>query len=196
MTIPPLPLRRLRAIVVIDGTNLKGAIEEKGLTTWVNYRQLGAEILKRAESVGPWTLEGVVYVTASPIQSHDPVRFVRWRKFEEMLRGTERVQLKLGRLEGSRNAVYEKGVDILVALELLRGAYKDEYDVAAIISGDGDYADIARAVREAGKKIVNAFFADRKSYELSKASEEFVDLGKIVWRKIELRRDVRRYPSR
>lgn len=187
-------MQRLRVLAVIDGTNLKGALLENGLSTWVNYRQLAIEIAKRTKDygIGPWSLNRVVYVTAPPIQSHNPARYARWRKFEEMVRGTERVQLKLGRLEGGRDRVYEKGVDILVALELLRGAYKDEYDVGIIVAGDGDYADVAAAVREAGKTVVNAFFRDKKSHELAKASNWFIDLSNIVWRNIEIRRD-RRY---
>jgi hypothetical protein len=34
----------LRLIVVIDGTNLTSALDSRGMTTHVNYRQLGIEI--------------------------------------------------------------------------------------------------------------------------------------------------------
>lgn len=104
---------------------------------------------------------------------------------------TERVSLKLGRLEGPPGDVHEKGVDILVALELLRGAYRDEYDVAILVAGDGDYADIVTEVRAVGKTVLNAFFSEQKSYELAKASNGFIDLNHVNWSSIELRRDRR-----
>ena len=179
----------LRLIVVIDGTNLKSALDGRGLTTHVNYRQLGIEIAKRipaGQLPRRWALQRVVYVTASPIQSHDRDRFERWRKFEAMIRRQERVELKLGRLEGPPGRVYEKGVDILVAIELLAGAFKDQYDVAIVVSGDGDFADVAREVREAGKLIFNAFFRANQSYELAKCCNAFIPLEPVNWDRLRL----------
>jgi len=179
----------LRLIVVIDGTNLKRALDDRSLTTHVNYRQVCIEIAKRipaGQLPRRWALQRVVYVTASPIQSHDRDRFERWRKFEAMIRRQERVELKLGRLEGPPGRVYEKGVDILVAIELLAGAFKDQYDVAIVVSGDGDFADVAREVREAGKLIFNAFFRANQSYELAKCSNAFIPLESVNWDRLRL----------
>jgi len=190
-----MPQRPKRLVVVIDGTNLKIALNRRSLSTWVNYRELAVEVARRVpkeSGIEPWSLESVTYVTAAPIQSHDPERHSRWRRFEAMLRRTERVRLLLGRLEGPPGRVYEKGVDILVAVELLRGAYRDEYDAAILVAGDGDYADVARAVSEAGKFIANAFFADARSYALAQASQAFVDLNRIPWDRIRLRPQHRR----
>jgi len=181
----------LRLIVVIDGTNLKGALDSRQISTHINYRQLAIEIAKKipvGHFTERWALERVVYVTASPIQSHNRERFERWRHFEAMIRRQERVQLKLGRLEGGPGRVYEKGVDILVAIELLAGAFKDQYDVAIIISGDGDFADVAKEVQGAGKFIFNAFFEFAKSYELSKAVNDFIPLDSIGWDRLRLAR--------
>ena len=186
---PVLGLPPLRLIVVIDGTNLKSALDSCGLTTHVNYRQLGIQIAKRIpEGQFPrrWALQRVVCVTASPIQSHNPERFERWRKFEAMIRRQERVELKLGRLEGPPGRVYEKGVDILVAIELLAGAFKDRYDVAIVVSGDGDFADVAREVREAGKLILNPFFRANQSHELAKCSNAFIPLESVNWDRLRL----------
>ncbi len=179
----------LRLITVIDGTNLKGAIEIHGLTTHINYRQFAIEVAKRipeSDLPGRWALQRVVYVTASPIQSHDHARYERWRKFEAMIKRQERVELKLGRLEGGPGRVYEKGVDILVAIELLAGAFKNQFDLAIVVSGDGDFADVAREVRGAQKLIFNAFFDAQKSYELAKAANGFVRLDNIHWPKLQL----------
>jgi uncharacterized LabA/DUF88 family protein len=179
----------LRLLVVIDGTNLKGALTTHGITTHINYRQLGIEIAKKIPAKHlpeRWALQRIVYVTASPIQSHDRERFERWREFEAMIRRQQRVELKLGRLEGGPGRVYEKGVDILVAIELLAGAFKDQYDVAIIVTGDGDFADVAKEVRGAGKLIFNAFFELDKSFELSNAANCFIPLDGIGWDRLRL----------
>lgn len=184
-----LPITRKRLVTVIDGTNLKGALDRRSLTTWIRYRQLAVEVAKRVPknlNIEPWSLEQVTYVTAPPIQSHNPSRYDRWRKFEAMLAASARVKLLRGRLEGPPGRVYEKGVDILVALELLRGAFKNEYDVAILVAADGDYADIASAVQECGKTFINAFFHDVRSYELSNASSAFVNISELRWDALRL----------
>jgi uncharacterized LabA/DUF88 family protein len=189
MTIGPSP-PTLRLITVIDGTNLKAAIDlHGGLTTHINYRQFAIEVAKRIperDLPGRWALQRVIYVTASPIQSHDQARYERWRKFEAMIRRQERVELKLGRLEGGPGRVYEKGVDILVAIELLAGAFKDQYDVAIVVSGDGDFADVAREVRGAKKLIFNAFFPAQKSHELARAANGFIRIDNLNWPRLQL----------
>lgn len=192
MTAPAYPQGSpLRLVAVIDGTNLKGAFSELSLNTHINYRQFAIEIAKLIPVGGlpdpkRWVLQKVVYVTAPPIQSHDRERYDRWRKFEAMIRRQERVELKLGRLEGGPGKVYEKGVDILVAIDLLAGAFKDQYDVAIVVTGDGDYADVAREVRGAGKQIYNGFFDAKKSYELSQASNGFIPIDRLNWQKLQL----------
>ena len=189
VTAPKASPSPLRLLVVIDGTNLKGALDQQQISTHINYRQLAIEIAKKIPDgllPGRWALQRVVYVTASPIQSHNHARFERWRKFEAMIKRQERVELKLGRLEGGPDRVYEKGVDILVAIELLAGAFKNLYDVAIVVSGDGDFADVAREVRDAGKFIFNAFFDLSKSYALSRAVDSFIPLDAINWQRLRL----------
>jgi len=180
-----------RILAVIDGTNLKGCLNRYELTTRVNYRRLVSEVAKQIpKSFAPdrWVVERVVYVTAPPIQSHDRERYERWRDFEAMIRRTDKLELKLGRMEGPRDRVYEKGVDILVAIELLVGAFRGTYEIAILVAGDGDYADVARVVRAEGKPFFNAFFEYDRSHELVKASTGFLPLDDLVWKRLELYR--------
>jgi uncharacterized LabA/DUF88 family protein len=180
----PAP-KRIR--VVIDGTNLKGALENHGFSTHINYRQLGIEIGKRLPAEHQvWRLDEVIYVTAAPIQSHNPERYARWRKFQTMIERQSRVELRLGRLEGPPGRVYEKGVDTLCAIALLAGAFKDQYDIGVIVAGDGDYADVAKEVQAPGKAIFNAFFEQEKSYELAKAATGFIALDQINIERLQL----------
>lgn len=50
----------------------------------------------------------------------------------------------------------EKGVDVKLATDLLK--LKDIYDVAIIVSGDGDYVPAVQTVKDWGKHIVNVSF--------------------------------------
>lgn len=50
----------------------------------------------------------------------------------------------------------EKGIDVLIALDMVLGAVRDEYDVAVLFSGDTDLVPAIDGVIEAGKRVENA----------------------------------------
>lgn len=47
----------------------------------------------------------------------------------------------------------EKGIDIMIAIDLVRGAMDDEYDTAIIVSSDSDLFPAIEMVNKIGKKV-------------------------------------------
>lgn len=47
--------------------------------------------------------------------------------------------------------VHEKGIDVMLAVDMVSGALRDEYDVAVLLSADTDLVPAAEAVLDAGK---------------------------------------------
>ena len=73
-----------------------------------------------------------------------------------------------------------KGVEISLATEILGNAYKDNYDVAVLMAGDGDYVPMVEEVKRQGKILYVAFFAGAEqgvSDELRLASDWLVPIG-------------------
>ena len=68
----------------------------------------------------------------------------------------------------------EKAVDVMLAVDLVRMADRNEYDVAYLLAADGDYTPAARAVTEAGKKVFAASI--RPGAELARAVYKFIPL--------------------
>ena len=74
----------------------------------------------------------------------------------------------------------EKGVDVALALDMLSMAYENAYDVAILVSGDGDYvAAVERIKKGKGKRVEVAFFEQLVSPELKMISDRFISLDKI-----------------
>jgi len=53
-----------------------------------------------------------------------------------------------------------KGVDIALTKDVLSHAFRDNYDTAVLIAGDGDYVPLVEEVKRLGKVVCVAFFTD------------------------------------
>lgn len=74
----------------------------------------------------------------------------------------------------------EKMTDVNIATNLIVDAYKNEYDVAIIVSGDSDLVPPIKAVKEIfpEKEIFIAFPPLRESNELRKSADSVFVIGK------------------
>jgi len=68
----------------------------------------------------------------------------------------------------------EKKVDVSIAVDMVRMAYEDKYDVAYLLSADGDFVPVLEAVRSRRKKVFVA--SPVVGYELKKAADAFIFL--------------------
>jgi len=70
-----------------------------------------------------------------------------------------------------------KGVDIALTKDMLAHAFFNHYDVAVLMSGDGDYVPLVDEVKRLGKVVcVAAFSSSGLSPALRLSSDAFVDL--------------------
>jgi uncharacterized LabA/DUF88 family protein len=75
-----------------------------------------------------------------------------------------------------------KGVDIALATDLLGNAYRDNYDAAILVAGDGDYVPLVEEVKRLGKVVHVAFFLAKGhglSPDLRLASDYFWDISML-----------------
>lgn len=68
----------------------------------------------------------------------------------------------------------EKAVDVMLAVDMVRMADRNDYDVAYLLAADGDYTPAAEAVRGAAKKVFAASI--RRAAELARAVYRFIPL--------------------
>lgn len=61
---------------------------------------------------------------------------------------------------------HEKGVDVLIAVDLLVGAYENIYDIAILLSSDTDLIPVIEKARAMKKKIEYIGFSHKPSYGL------------------------------
>jgi len=88
----------------------------------------------------------------------------------------------------------EKGIDVLLALGMVLGAERDEYDVAVVASGDTDLIPAIDEVVRIGKRVENAVWkpAGGNAYSL-KSTERSIWVHRMTAKHFEWVRDDTNY---
>ncbi|MDQ7056147.1 MAG: NYN domain-containing protein [Persephonella sp.] len=165
-----------RVAVFIDGGNMFHA--STALKLKINYRRL-VEILRKDR----WLLRAYFY---TGIPSGDLPKEVRdqLKKQQGFLNELQNAGIKVKTipLKKTPEGYIEKGIDILIATDMISLAYKDAYDTAVLVSGDSDFIPVVEKVQEIGKRVENVSFKKTSSYELRKMCDDFILLDNIKHR--------------
>ena len=157
-----------RVCIFIDGSNLYHGLIKLTGSPYLNYQRF-SELLSDGRK-----LIRVYYYNSPVNQDESPESYKKQQKFFSYLNHVPYLELRLGRLV-TRSKQFggiwysfsvEKGVDVYLATDMLKYAFYDTYDTAILVSGDGDYADAVRAVKEKGKQVELAHFKTGDSEHL------------------------------
>lgn len=146
-----------RAIAFVDGQNLFYAVKYAFGYTYPNY-DIPALARAVAQARG-WTLSGVHFYTGIPSAQDDPFWHHFWSAKLAVM-GTRGVvtfsrslmyrNQKVSLPDRTTTTVlvgHEKGVDVRLALDVVRLAREGAYDVALLFSQDQDLSEVADEVR-------------------------------------------------
>jgi len=190
---PPVPSIQ-RAVAFFDGQNLFHAAREAFGYEYPNYSPLPLAT-RICDSKG-WSLQEVRFYTGVPSASDSPF----WNRFWSAKLGTMghqgivvfsrplRYRNRVIKLRGGNSLSQlvgeEKGIDVRIALDVIRAVRKGSLDVALIFSQDQDFSEVADEVRiiaaEQGRwvKIATAF-------PISPTSRNCRGINKTDWIRIQ-----------
>lgn len=166
-----------KILVQFDGSNfynkVKKILPQIHLTDF-NYKSFAGSITKgKSTQVIYYVGEIRKYPgnrKSEKLYANQQSLFLRLRKQD--------IEIKLGYLLMSDGKFHEKGVDVQIAVDIVRGAIKNEYDKCFLISSDTDLLPAIKTAKDEGKKIIYVGFENFISRALLKNCSSYIILKK------------------
>jgi len=155
-----------RVMIFIDGSNILWA--SKTLNINVNYKKLVDELVGGRRLIRPNFYCSIgVPPTPQQVKFHDSLRF---QGFNVITKPVKK------RPERS----VEKGVDVALVIDMLKFAFMNIYDVCILVSGDNDFAEAVKIVKDRGIRVEIAAFEHTISRDLRMLADRFISIDSIT----------------
>jgi len=153
-----------RVFLIIDGNNFYHRLKELKLKNLLSfdYGKLTEYLVSKRNLVLK-----KYYIGAIREERSNP-------KSRELMAGQQKLlgklqkqgwQIGLGHMLKT-DEYHEKGVDVLIAVDLLVGAYENKYNTAILVSSDTDLIPAVEKVRSMNKKVEYIGFSHKPSYAM------------------------------
>ena len=167
----------MRGFVLIDGSNfyfklkrLTDALESKVALLDFDYDRFARWL------VAPHELSGARYYIGAVKQEAESEKAQRlYANQQRLFRHLQKqgIEVILGHLiRHPDRTFHEKGVDVRLAVEMIRLAREDRYDEAYLISSDTDLVPAVEEVQSFGKRVQYVGIPKGQSYGLSKVAND------------------------
>ena len=165
------------AFVFIDGNNFYFKLKELTSKLTTEFSLLDFDF----KGFAKWLVEGNnlievhYYIGAVKRQLNSQKSEKMYANQQRLLRGLQRqnIIVSLGQLIRHPDKTYhEKGVDVRLAVEMIRFARQDKYGIAYLISSDTDLVPAVEEVKAFGKKVQYIGIPKGQSFGLSVVADD------------------------
>ena len=155
-----------RVAIFIDGSNLYHALKNNFRRHDLNFAEFATKLC------GSRRLFRTYYYNVLQDPTQRPDSYQEQQEFLGILRKTPYLEVRLGSTKMLQGVSVEKGIDVMLATDLLYFAWNDFYDVAVLVSGDSDFAYALQAVKNMGKHVEVAYFESGVSKDLLNIADD------------------------
>jgi len=164
-----------RVMVFIDGSNLYHVLTQSCGRHDLQFDKFALKLANGRD------LKRIYYYNIRQESDTNPNMGVEQQKFLDSMYDTPYVEVRLGIWKQRGDIMVEKGVDVMLATDLVTHAYKDHYDTAIVVSGDADFYPALQAVKDVGKHIEVAAFDMNLSGESGRVADVVVKFNKTYF---------------
>lgn len=157
-----------RVMIFIDGSNLYHVLKQNTDKRDLDYKKFSEKLCGDRELIRTY------YYNIRQESADNPSLAESQDRFLNALYETDYLEVKLGIWKPRGNTMVEKGVDVMIAADLISHAYEDHYDTAILVSGDADFYPALQVVKDTGKQVEVAAFDSNLSSEAARLSDVLV----------------------
>ena len=164
-----------RVMIFIDGSNMYHSLKSHFKRADLDIGRFCNKLLDKRRLVRTY------YYNAKVGMKEEPERYKDQQKFFTSIAAIPYTELRLGRLVYNNwpgTPPYEKGVDILLATDMITHSFKNNYDVSILVAGDNDYVGALQAIKDIGKHAEVALFGkEQTSRQLRVVADKIVTIN-------------------
>jgi uncharacterized LabA/DUF88 family protein len=168
----------MRVAIFIDGGYLSKVLRQYGHR--IDLGKFSLEIAGSREILRTYYYDCLPY-QSSPPSGEEAARFSKVQSFHRALKSLDRYEVRLGRLAKRDDGFIQKGVDVLLSIDMVNLSAKGKIDEAILVAGDSDYVPAIKMVKDNGVGIT-LYYSGRVHDELlencdvcKKLDQEFID---------------------
>lgn len=187
-----------RVMIFIDGEYFEKRIREKkltdGLDNDINYSTLAnfLSLETKRRSMTPQLIRTYYYNASASLKELDyiedesekekaKIKIIELMKKQESkfdsISVLDSFDVRKGRLVYTGNGQFrQKGVDTLIAIDMLSKAHHRHYDQAVLVAGDSDFVEVVKAVKETGVHVTGAYFCSGIQKDLIQSFDKHIKL--------------------
>lgn len=156
-----------RVMIFIDGAYLRENLRKILGDDLINFTKLSNFLVSLSNIRGLQSeIIRIFYYDAIVDAKENLEEHKKQDEYFEKIRQTEFYEVRLGRLIKTNDKYKQKGVDVLLSIDILSKAYENQFDIAIIVCGDDDFIDVVKSVKDIGKRVYGIYFRETVSKRL------------------------------
>jgi uncharacterized LabA/DUF88 family protein len=167
-----------RGVVLIDNGYLSAILRDEFASVRVDYLKLSDTICRGYHRLRTYVYDCMPYQADPPTEEQKQL-YAGKQKFFQALSKLPSFEPRFGRQRPRAGGYIQKGVDVLLAVDLVRLSSKGQIQKAFLIAGDGDYVPAVKTAKDEGVSVTmyhsGAFQRDADGHMHPKYSNELWD---------------------
>jgi uncharacterized LabA/DUF88 family protein len=166
--------KKERVLILFDGSNFYHILKHKEVdikkTLTYRYNKLSNFLAEKRKVVSIKYYVGVATFDKNKPQKSQKLVSNQQRLFSIL--NKQNIDVVRGYMMKNNGVYHEKGVDVKLAIDMIVGAYEDEFDTVILISSDTDLIPAVEKVIKKGKRVEYIGLSYRPSFGLMKKVSE------------------------
>ncbi|KKS73529.1 hypothetical protein A2781_02370 [Candidatus Gottesmanbacteria bacterium RIFCSPHIGHO2_01_FULL_42_27] len=166
-----------KSIIIFDGSNFYHKLKDAGFPhpSRFDYQAFSKHLTSKSKLVSKYYCIGKIRAKQEDKKAR--LLMAKQQKFITKL-SQQGFTIQFGYLLKTDKQFHEKGVDVQIAVNILKGAYRNIYDLVYLVSSDSDLLPAILEAQSNGKIVVYVGFKDKLSYALKNSCKKSVILTK------------------